>query len=82
MTNLSFSPRKPQAISAARLAAFNETSVESFFNIYNQILTERSMNHTRFSTLIRQIVQLCFLNNTACYFLRDSPGNKNSKPHG
>ena len=46
MTNFSFSTMKPEAV--ARLAAFNKISVESFFNIYKQILTKRSMNYTRF----------------------------------
>lgn len=41
MSKFNFSLRKPEATSAARLAAFNKTNVESFFNLYKEILTEK-----------------------------------------
>ncbi|KAB0794340.1 hypothetical protein PPYR_11179 [Photinus pyralis] len=41
MTKFNFSLRKPEATSAARLAAFNKNNVESFFDLYKEILANK-----------------------------------------
>lgn len=42
MSKFKFSLRKPEATSAARLAAFNKINVAAFFNLYKEILSSKA----------------------------------------